>query len=73
MFAGLGLAGPAANYASAALLVIGVLTGSALWWLTLSGVVGMMRQRFNMQRLRSVNRVSGIIMTGFGVLALMGV
>lgn len=61
------------NYASAALLVIGVFTGSALWWLTLSGVVGMMRQRFNMQRLGSVNRVSGIIMTGFGVLALMGV
>ncbi len=72
VFAGLGLAGPATNYASATLLVVGVFVGSALWWLTLSGVVGTMRQRFNLQRLRSVNRVSGIIMTGFGVLALVG-
>ena len=70
VFAGLGLTGPAANYASATMLVVGVFVGSALWWLTLSGVVGSMRRRFNLQRLRPVNRLSGIIITGFGVLAL---
>jgi len=71
VFAGLGLAGPAAGYMSAVLLVAGVFTGSALWWLTLSGVVGTMRHRFSVQRLRAVNRLSGVIIAGFGVLALV--
>jgi threonine/homoserine/homoserine lactone efflux protein len=70
VFAGLGLAGPAASYSSAVMLVAGVFTGSALWWLTLSGVVGAVRHRFDVRRLRVVNRVSGAIIAGFGVLAL---
>jgi arginine exporter protein ArgO len=52
------------------MLVAGVFTGSALWWLTLSGVVGAVRHRFDVRRLRVVNRVSGAIIAGFGVLAL---
>lgn len=70
VFAGLGLAGPAASYLSAVMLVAGVFSGSALWWLTLSGVVGTVRDRLSVQRLRVVNRVSGAIIAGFGVLAL---
>ncbi len=71
VFAGLGLAGPAANYAAAALLVAGVFLGSAVWWLTLSGVVSTMRTRLDVHRLRWVNRISGIIIMGFGLLALV--
>ncbi|MBS1966520.1 MAG: LysE family transporter, partial [Chloroflexi bacterium SZAS-1] len=36
VFAGLGLASAAGNYGAAALLVLGVFIGSALWWLLLS-------------------------------------
>lgn len=71
IFAGLGLATASGNYASAAILVAGVFAGSALWWLLLSGGVSLFRDRFRARGLRWVNRVSGAIITVFGVLALL--
>ncbi|MFB0536791.1 MAG: LysE family translocator [Anaerolineae bacterium] len=71
VFAGLGVASASGNYVSAGALVLGVFMGSALWWLTLSGVVGAFRTRFNPHGLRWVNRISGVIITGFGLLALL--
>lgn len=71
VFAGLGLATGSSDYADATLLVLGVFLGSASWWLLLSGVVSLLRSRFTYRRLWWVNRVSGIIITGFGVLALI--
>jgi threonine/homoserine/homoserine lactone efflux protein len=71
IFAGLGVASANANYVSAAVLVLGVFIGSALWWLILSGGVGLFRARFNPHGLRWVNRISGVIITGFGLLALL--
>jgi threonine/homoserine/homoserine lactone efflux protein len=70
IFAGLGLAGRG-DYGAAVLLVTGVFLGSALWWVTLSGVVSLLRARFNARALRWVNRVSGIVVAGFGVAALL--
>lgn len=72
IFAGLGLAAAGEDYASAATLVAGVFCGSALWWLLLSGGVSLLRSRFNAQRLQWVNRVSGGIITAFGLVALLG-
>ena len=71
VFAGLGVASASGNYVSAGALVLGVFMGSALWWLILSGGVGMFRARFNPHGLRWVNRVSGVIITGFGLFALL--
>jgi threonine/homoserine/homoserine lactone efflux protein len=73
IFAGLGLGSASGNYISAGLLVSGVFIGSALWWLMLSGGIGLLRTRFNLQGLRWVNRISGIIITGFGLIALLSV
>ena len=70
VFAGLGLGGEATDYAGAALLVLGVFLGSALWWLLLSGGVGLFREKLNDEHLCWVNRVSGAIIAGFGLLAL---
>jgi threonine/homoserine/homoserine lactone efflux protein len=76
IFAGLGLAarpGPAAGgYDSAVLLVLGVFLGSTCWWLLLSGVVSALRTRFSTPALQWVNRVSGLIILGFGLAALVG-
>lgn len=47
-------------------MVSGVLVGSALWWLVLAGVVGLLRDRFDERWQRAVNRASA------GVLAAMG-
>lgn len=71
IFAGLGLASTGRNYASAGVLVLGVFAGSALWWLILSGGVGMLRQRLHPRGLRGINRISGTIITGFGLFALL--
>jgi threonine/homoserine/homoserine lactone efflux protein len=70
IFAGLGLADTSGDYASAGMLVLGVFTGSALWWLMLSGGVSLFRERFS-AGVQWVNRFSGIIITGFGILALV--
>jgi len=71
IFAGLGLGSSSANYVSAGVLVFGVFIGSALWWLILSGGVGVFREKFNPRGLQWVNRFSGAIITGFGLLALL--
>jgi len=71
VFAGLGLASAGGSYASAGILVLGVFTGSALWWLMLSGGVSLLRSKFDARRLEWVNRISGVIITGFGVVALL--
>ncbi|MBD0382508.1 LysE family translocator [Paenibacillus sedimenti] len=71
-FAGLGLGGSQAGIPSAAALVAGVFIGSALWWLALSLIVGILRERLNVGALKWVNRVSGAIVTIFGVIALLG-
>ena len=70
VFAGLGLGSGYDDLASALLLVAGVFTGSALWWLLLSGGVSLLRGRITENGLRWVNRVSGVIITVFGVVAL---
>ena len=72
IFAGLGLANTGGNYASALVLVLGVFHGSAAWWLLLSGGVGLLREKFNTQALLWVNRISGTIITVFGMIALGG-
>jgi threonine/homoserine/homoserine lactone efflux protein len=71
IFAGLGIASTAGNYLDAALLVLGVFCGSALWWLTLSSVISIVRSKFGPRQMQWVNRLSGIIILVFGVLALV--
>lgn len=70
IFAGLGLANTGGDYLSAGVLVLGVFSGSALWWLLLSGGVSIFRERINAHGLQWVNWISGVIIIGFGVFAL---
>jgi threonine/homoserine/homoserine lactone efflux protein len=51
-------------------MVCGVFLGSALWWLLLSGAVGFFRRALTPERLRWVNRLSGALLAGLGVLSL---
>jgi threonine/homoserine/homoserine lactone efflux protein len=73
IFAGLGLAEATGGYASAGLLVLGVFLGSACWWLLLSGIVAAFRTRITPTGLLWVNRISGLIILGFGAVALIGI
>jgi threonine/homoserine/homoserine lactone efflux protein len=71
IFAGLGVASGAGGFGSAGLLVLGVFCGSALWWLILSSGVSLVRARITPRVLRWVNIVSGTLLIGFGLLALL--
>jgi threonine/homoserine/homoserine lactone efflux protein len=71
IFAGLGLGRSVGGYGPASLMVLGVFLGSALWWLMLSTGVGLLRSAFTPDRLRWVNRCAGVIITAFGVAALV--
>jgi threonine/homoserine/homoserine lactone efflux protein len=70
IFAGLGVSA-GAGYAASVSLVSGVFLGSAMWWFILSGGVSLFRTRLNVASLRWVNRISGFVLTAFGVLALV--
>lgn len=69
MFASFNL-GAGKGFLPAVVLVLGVLSGSALWWLLLSSGVGLFRSRFTPAVMVWVNRVSGLIVAGFGVVTL---
>lgn len=72
IFAGLGLAASASNFQAAVALVLGVFAGSALWWLTLTTAVSLFKTRLRPDALQWINRISGIIICGFGVFVLFG-
>lgn len=73
IFAGLGLASVSGSYISATATVLGVFLGSATWWLILSFVTSLFRNRINFAGLVWINRVSGLIIVGFGIAALVSV
>jgi threonine/homoserine/homoserine lactone efflux protein len=73
IFAGLGLAGTQNNYGTAGILVLGVFLGSGLWWFLLSSGVGLFREKFNRGGLEWVNKISGAIIIGFGMFALLSI
>ncbi|MDI6763180.1 MAG: LysE family transporter [Thermodesulfobacteriota bacterium] len=73
IFAGLGVASTSGNYFSAGVLVLGVFSGSALWWLLLSGGVAVFRAKFKLRELKWVNRISGILILLFGLYFLLSI
>ncbi len=72
IFAGIGGMEAGGGLSTAGLMVLGVFVGSALWWLLLSGGVSLFRARFTPAAMHWVNRVSGVIILAFGLVALWG-
>ncbi len=70
VFAGFGLGSGAQSPGGAAALVLGVFTGSALWWFTLSALVGLLRGRLQAPALRLINRTAGVMLLLFGMALL---
>ncbi|MEL6260809.1 MAG: LysE family translocator [Cyanobacteria bacterium J06626_6] len=73
IFAGLGIT--QTDHISSVTLVIGVFTGSVLWWLVLVSGVAHLRNRLTPQRLSQFNQWSskafGLLILGFGIAALL--
>lgn len=59
------------DYINASLLVIGIILGSASWWLLLSGSIAyILRQRISSKTMRTINWLSGAIILTFGIIAI---
>ncbi len=71
IFAGLGVASTPGNYVLAMVLVLGVFIGSALWWLLLCAGISLFQTKLTPRRLQWVNRISGVMITMFGLVALL--
>ena len=70
VFAGLGLGTADGSLTAAVSLIAGVFIGSMLWWLLLSGAVHFFQQRVEKRQLKLVNRLSGLLIAGFGLYCL---
>lgn len=69
-FAGMGAA--AVGYSGVATMLAGVFAGSAAWWLMLTAIAGAARGRLTPTVFATINRVSGLILLGFGLYTLVG-
>lgn len=71
IFAGLGIGSTYTDYYHAVIVIIGMFCGSLIWWLALTLFVRMMHHRISPQAMLWINRFSGVIITIFGILALV--
>jgi threonine/homoserine/homoserine lactone efflux protein len=75
LFAGLGVVSSGTHYFSVGLpvglSVAGVFIGSALWWFMLCGAAGILHGKISYGILTGLNRISGIIITVFGLVILL--
>jgi threonine/homoserine/homoserine lactone efflux protein len=71
VFAGLGLVRESGHYSSSGVLIAGVFVGSGTWWFTLSSITGIFKEKLGYSRLGLLNKISGIIITGFGLFVLV--
>jgi len=53
------------------ILVLGVFFGSTVWWILLSSLGSFLGRKLELQTLVWVNRISGIIITLFGIVTLI--
>ena len=51
-------------------MLVGVFVGSTLWWLALTTVAGAARGRLTPPMFVAINRVSGVVLVGFGLYTL---
>lgn len=66
-FAGIGLS---EQVGSAPILVVGVFIGSSAWWLILSSGVTLFRKKITQEIMACINRVAGILILIFGLIAI---
>lgn len=71
IFAGIGVSGGKGSYLAATLVVLGVFLGSATWWLLLTSGVTLLRKKITPRWLLWLNRISGVVLVIFGLLALI--
>jgi threonine/homoserine/homoserine lactone efflux protein len=68
LFVALGVRG---TVLEAGVLTAGVAAGSVLWWVVLTVTLTLVRGRLSLRALRWANVISGVVVTAFGVIAVV--
>ncbi|VBB07488.1 lysine-type exporter protein (lyse/ygga) [Lucifera butyrica] len=71
IFAAMGMAGAKRGYVPIIIMIMGVFIGSSAWWLLLTGVISLFNLKCNTEVLRWVNKISGTLLTLFGLVAVL--
>uniref|UniRef100_UPI0006D09FDB LysE family translocator n=1 Tax=Desulfosarcina cetonica TaxID=90730 RepID=UPI0006D09FDB len=72
VFAGMGLGRMGAGPVAAVWLVVGVFCGSMAWWVILASVSSRFCSGISARAMSWINRLSGMVLTGFGLVAILG-
>jgi threonine/homoserine/homoserine lactone efflux protein len=72
VFSSFGIAVLATDLFTTALAALGVFIGSALWWITLTSIVSLFRNRITPHSIGRINKIAGIIIILLGVASLAG-
>lgn len=72
-FAAVGWARDLETHSAATVMVVGVFLGSAVWWLGLAAATALLSSHMGHRQRVWVQRLSGIVILGFGVFALLSV
>jgi threonine/homoserine/homoserine lactone efflux protein len=68
IFSGVSTFVEVSGYIDALTIVAAVMGGSLAWWVGLSHLIGRIRHRVSETRLRVINQITGLLLSGFGVL-----
>ena len=71
IYAGWGVASLSGHYVAAAVLTLGVFTGSAFWWIALFVGLTMFRHKFTIEVVCWIHRISGAMIAGAGFIVLL--
>ncbi len=71
IYAGWHVESMSGRYVSAAILTSGVCIGSALWWIALFVGLTTFREKFSLRIVGWIQRVSGALIAGFGLVVLL--
>jgi threonine/homoserine/homoserine lactone efflux protein len=58
------------SYVDVFTMVAAIMGGSLAWWIVLSNWIGNIRHRIDFGMLRTINRIAGVLLLGFGGLLL---
>jgi threonine/homoserine/homoserine lactone efflux protein len=72
VFTGMGIGRDGSGHTAAGCLVAGVFSGSMAWWIVLSSTSSLFNSRMNKTGMRWINRISGSVLAGFGLILVMG-
>ena len=70
VFASFGVTGEVKGLPGPYMLVLGVIIGSACWWLLLTQIIGSFRRHISPEGFRWINRFSGLVLLGFSILVI---